>query len=488
MRACAAMALLLLAPTVSASGSLDVGAATVIVDNGKTENCVEGTTGLCPASRHGGALADDEIDADQQLRYIGVAAERDAVNELLGEEVVPAVQVGVHASGARVPNPTFRLLAENVGTHHAPAPADDTAVIMERERFGLAYRGVALGDASGGPTRRCYCSGFSDDRGVTHDSISMYGTLVSGNTDSQVRMWLTAECWAVDKRRCTGVGAAAADAWTDATPNLLFGIHLENAALATDGSLLTQHGVRLGSGALTNGDTRGGSGTVNARPPGLYLPPLERSPDSPPTYSGAASDVSPLPPAPVPEEKTESGIAQPRNFPVSPIALGAALALVVLASAALYSRFTREDALNNERRARIIHLLEAQGPLTIAQLVRTLDVDRTTVTHHVRLLQRTELVHVKRLGKQTLVLLPGQKVPAEPLEPPCAADAILRALRAGGGELTRDKLHEIVQPFAQRSRNEALQRLAASGAIERAFAGNVEVVRLTAPQMRGNAG
>lgn len=467
-------------PVASASGSLDAGFVVVVIDNGHETDCVEDATGLCVATLRGSQPESMEVDANQQIRSVGVALNRSRLNDAAGREIVGETALVVDSSALRLPNPTFRILTENVGTQHAPAPANDTAVIFDAEGFGVAYEGFELGNLSGGPTPRRWYFAYSEGQGVGYDHVSLYGTLAESSTDDQARLWLGAECWAIDVGWCTGLGRSSASAAADALPNLVVGIDVDAAAAATDPTLLAGENDTTRAAADFAAAPRTRS-IAPARP--LTWPTMgpEPFPLRAPRSSYWPGPATPAPHAPA--EPTLRGLTNQRVVPQAPsmpLSIAVTILVLALAAAAMYSRVTRrEEALLHERRLAMLALLAEHGPLPFAEVGRRLGVDRTTVEHHARLLRRTEHVRLERVGRNLFVALPGQELPADELGAGEAAAAIVDILRQRGGALPRVDLQKAASKFPARSRNEALRRLASRGHVERAFAGAVEVIRLS---------
>lgn len=225
--------------------------------------------------------------------------------------------------------------------------------------------------------------------------------------------------------------------------------------------------------------------------PGHYAMPV--------TLTESRFDVWPIqttvqetPSASIAEPEGVDASPPPKTRPVEPTQpaahtlprIVAASALGALLLALLYSRIARRDeALRSDRRARIIELLQARGPMALPDLTREMGCDRTTVTHHLRLLSRLSHVVIERVDGRVVAALPGQSA-AEALAPR-APEIIERLLRENGGQMTRADLHAAAADLPLRTRNHALAKLANDGRIMRILRAGTELVLLTAPQNGG---
>ncbi|HUR69928.1 MAG TPA: hypothetical protein VM370_11840 [Candidatus Thermoplasmatota archaeon] len=106
-------------------------------------------------------------------------------------------------------------------------------------------------------------------------------------------------------------------------------------------------------------------------------------------------------------------------------------------------------------------------------------IDRTSVDHHIQVLQRTTDIRTARIGQHLVVSLPGQDpAKAVPTAAARAQDVILRTVRSAGGLLPRDRLNEILTDMPTRTRNHALNELAEQGLLHRDWDGRRETLRL----------
>lgn len=199
-----------------------------------------------------------------------------------------------------------------------------------------------------------------------------------------------------------------------------------------------------------------------------------------------------VPSASIAEPEGTDASVPPKTRPVEPAhpaahtlpRIVAASALGALLLALLYSRIARRDeALRSDRRARIIELLQARGPMALPDLTREMGCDRTTVTHHLRLLSRLSHVVIERVDGRVVAALPGQSA-ADALAPR-APEIIERLLREHGGQMTRAELHAAAADLPLRTRNHALAKLAHDGRIMRILRAGTELVLLTSPQNGG---
>ncbi|HET6403752.1 MAG TPA: winged helix-turn-helix domain-containing protein [Candidatus Thermoplasmatota archaeon] len=470
--------LLLATPHAGASGALSVGPATVALDNGHASGCVD-PSGLCLASLEGegGAM---ELDARQNVAYLGVAVDDGAAEDALGHPLLPDGLLALDGSDIYLEHDVFVLLIARVGSRGAPAPLDGFGLVLDDARYGVRYVGPSPQDPTGEPRPRALAWNFSDE-GVGKRRLGPFHVQGNTSTDARAEDAATFPCVVLRDAACEEAQAARAAQLAALTPNARVGLAFHRVALAASRDALE-------GGALA---AREGAAHALERP---ALPQPPSSPRSAAPSAPARVEAGPRADAPAaalsspaPEPAGPSGVralgAAPPLRPPGADALlaAAAFALALVTSALLYSRFHRDEALRHERRAQILSLLEREGPQSFPQLGRALGVDRTTVEYHARMLQRTGHLRLERAGKLVYALLPRQALdPRLVRAAPDAATALLRILRERGGELPRAALHEAAEAYPQRARNHAIARLARAGAIERVFVGNVETLRLTA--------
>lgn len=126
----------------------------------------------------------------------------------------------------------------------------------------------------------------------------------------------------------------------------------------------------------------------------------------------------------------------------------------------LYSRL-RPDALPpNERRERILAIVRARGAVGYAELLREAGVGASVLVHHLRVLERAQLVQTRRVGIRRAICAVGIEAPPELR---AASARVLDALR--GGPLTQREVVERVG-LSQQGVSYHLQNLRRAGAVE----------------------
>lgn len=461
--------------SAAASGQIVLGPVEVAFENGRREGCLDPGP-LCLAGRDGTAPSNTTLDARQDVSHVVVRIDDGAAEDAVGIELLPDGGLVLETSRYPLRYDVFKVLVAHVGSRRAPAPLDDFGTILTEERYGLAYYGPSLRDPRSEIRPREWDVNFSD-KGLGYERTGPFSEWGNTSTDHMTWDLLNAPCLVLNSTDCRRAQTQRASAVAAVAPNVVFGLSLY------------QVGVR-------NGDDPDGSPDGSARapvdaapparaatpPPGAPLDPgprpttLQRGPAASPVVPPARAPVGPR------ETPTADAIREPaREAAVRSAApaVAAAAAVVALAAlaAALYSRYGREEALENERRLAMVDILDRRGPLTFANLGRALGVDRSTVLHHARLLQRTGHVRIQRAGKYVYAFLPGQTLPADGARDP-ASDALMRVLRERGGIAPRHELHDAADGYPARSRNHAIQRLVDSGLVQRTFEGNVEILRL----------
>lgn len=474
------VATLLVLPAASASGRLGSPVAVVEVENGHDSACIENVSGLCPASADTHELGNAEIDGNQELRSIHVAANRSVVDSTPAQWLVPDGSITIRREMLELPNPLMPALSQHVGRVRLPAPFETYVLYFNETEHGVEYVGPSATPLNLTPTQHHHPYAYSSDGGVEYDTIGPSRDYGEASTD-QVLPFLSAACSALEATACTRAVNAADSRARAATPNITVGLEFHEIAAATNESAFSFDEALERSSSDQSPLSRRSVADVPrlSRPP-----PAGAEVRLGAGHSGPPGQAEPRPSVedrPIFTRATRTAIFEPPSIAdhTKALAVAASFALA-LALAALFSRFHGKEALEHAKRKRILELLDARGPMSFPEVGRALGVDRTTVDYHVRLLIKTGFVKTTRGGRVVYVHRPGQEIdPSLRRSDADASDALLGILRGSGGRMPRGELHHAAGAYSQRARNGALQRLIERGVVERAFEGNVEIVRFT---------
>lgn len=467
--------ILLALPVATASGTVDLGIASVVIHNGHHSDCVDGVTDLCLASSE----PDGAFNLSQNITFVGIRFQEPTPLSLLPDDAII-----IRPSDWSIPFPVFRVLIDHVGNRSAPAPAGDWGVGFTEERMGFTYFGPGLNPIDPTPKGGHGFSTRYGDEGreeglVERDRIRPsqdYGTTSTHERADEVG---EIACYLEDQGVCASeVQQLSADAKT-AAPDVIIGLRLVGAAVNGEPADL--------------GDPTLGARSEVAEPLGARqmerLPTTKsrESPFQPLDVSGHGVRILSPRESPRDQGPRQAGLVVgtplgPEPVPLGPrfaIATGAAATFLALAVALLYARIHRRDeALRSERRQRLMDIVAARGPQTIAALSRELALDRTTVEHHARVLHRTGQTTLLRANKFVYVAMPGQSLSdvPEPMRPTQAK--LLQVLAERGGQATRADLAALTPTMAQRSRNHALGELVKRGTLRVDYDGYTQTIRL----------
>lgn len=459
-----------------ASGEVHVGLATVSLENGHSSGCVD-PSGLCVVTASGSG-ADATLDATQNVAFVGVAIDDSEIEAVTGYPLLPDDAIIIDSGWLVLRHEAFVVLAQQVGRTYAPAPADHYGLIVTSERYGVAYFGPPLQQPTGDAQPRELSWNYSDD-GVGYRQVGPFGSQGNTSSDARVLDALTFPCVVLRDASCQHAENATSTQLAALTPNVEIGLSFYQVGMTTE----------LGGFPSAAFGARASGSRPAAKAPVAAAPlPLAKDPDPPtrltpapvqrPQRSTLTSPQGPAGGRGVPSVALET--LTPTAPPDRGVVLVAASFALALALAALFSRFHGKEALEHAKRKRILELLDARGPMSFPEVGRALGVDRTTVDYHVRLLIKTGFVKTTRGGRVVYVHRPGQEIdPSLRRSDADASDALLGILRGSGGCMPRGELHHAAGAYSQRARNGALQRLIERGVVERAFEGNVEIVRFT---------
>lgn len=397
---------LALLPGAAASGTVDAGFVHVSFDNGHTSDCIETTTGLCLAGWRGSG-GSTTFDAIQEFRYVEVGVYDGEFESLVGVELLPDGAVRIDTDDLVLPNPAFRIVAENVGRIRGPGPLSDFAVAVTDKGYGLSFFGVWPHELPPEPGRYATFFEYNESKGLGYEHVRIFNTDQDASTDTLFHDLVMNPCRATDNGPCYDIAANVSSVQQSSTPEILVGTGVPAIA----GEYQDEPDVTM---ALPRAEADGAPFRRNPTMPGspvihrhvdrssdeVVLPPL------PPSTGGEPApreiNARRLPPEAASKDVEADG---PRPNAAFLFSAAAGFAIALLA-AALYSRMTPDEALRSAARQRILAALDADGPQLATVLGRKLKMDRTTIEHHAQVLVRTGLAKFLRDGRHVLIALP----------------------------------------------------------------------------------
>lgn len=248
----------------------------------------------------------------------------------------------------------------------------------------------------------------------------------------------------------------------------------DGTLIATRGDALAAIEARL---PLANKEEGAGS----ERGPIAYAPKLVPAASLPPSLPFRAPIPRPEPqpapearaPTPVPAvdvatPRVAANVVEAPELPAWQAHERAAALAIVVAALAAYSRITgRNAALTSPVRAKIVEIVQREGVVPLPKLAEALQLGRTTIEHHLRVLDRCGILAVSREGRAVIVSVHGLRASAPPPEvrrsPACQALLAILAARPDG--LPREELHRAAAEIPLRTRNHAMRALFERGLV-----------------------
>lgn len=450
----------LFASVASATGNFDTPLASVTIENGHEEHCIEAVTGLCAASADMSSLGAGWIDATQNNARLQVDGNDSLVTDLTRVELLPDGGIVVDVRGIVLANPAHDILVAD--GHNYSAPGGQYGVRWDSKDFVLWIWGPSVSQPfSGLDHREQRISGLtSEEFGGFNDTRAPTSLDDLVNSEAQI------PCGRLlpgEDASCRSLVAVASAAFNSSTPTVSVGLGIDEFGLQPTPGFA---GQEIGG--------RKGAGSIGQRSPASFvLSPLDRSaPQAPPLDRPPTSQLLRDPDRPL--FRPGQDALQPSSNPpplendgpglqlAVLLAAGAGLAILV---ATLYARITRlSEAAASPQRAAIMQHLREHGPTCVQSLASGMGVHRTTVLHHALVLQRLGEIKVIKRGMYAMLALPEHDAAPMP-EPRGALRVVLEALRSAQGSMTREDLHKLLSALPLRTRNHALRQLAARGLV-----------------------
>lgn len=434
-----------------ADGPVDV----LVLDD--REGCESPVADACfVAIAADGAPGEAEVDAYQRVYYVGAYGE-DAV------PLLPDESVSFRGSEVWVRQPALRLATES---YNGAAP--DLSASPVAPDLTSQHAAVRVGE-------KLYGGEYVDgDGGVGYERAGPFHRPTGTDTDYSLTGFDEVACGVAAAEPTCAPTQTYGAAYRSATPNVKWGLEVYDMEVATrDPQLRDLHRVQHGAVSLVLHR----AGAVPLAPPASTRDRAAAPEDAGPAATPAVAPVVPqrdaatgAPPLTVSATTT----APPQDDApllaarVAAVALGA----LVLAGAALYSRFqTRQSLLESSARERVLAIVDARPGVCLSEVADEMGVTRNAVAHHVRMLHRARLVEVveddgrRRLYKPGTSVQPDLRVPAAVADHPVRG-RIVALLGAAPAGVTRRDIHASLADVPERTRNHAVRRLALRGIVE----------------------
>lgn len=478
----------LAAPLVSASMNVQEGPLVFVVEDQRGHAC---TFPVGPACEANATLypmrpQDDAVDANESIRYAGVALDT-------SREGVPDANVSVNGSQLYVPDPIIPAATTLWHAHGMNTSAEGVQLVLNTSGAYVTYYGPAVTDPTAPSARHSPGLDYSTDgQGIRYDSVGPFNAPNgSADTDAYWGAYQTGYEGLVclfmqDSPSCYQHMEEARKAYDNATPDVRAGLGWEEVQATNNASDLAPPT----SQTRTPPDS-----VVLAREKAALMPPFQaRQLGTPPSPRGTSPSPGPehhpsteLGPRTVPSKlplSTRQTKPPPSPDPflvvIAATAAGVALVAVVLGASRFFSK---RHVLETEQRWRLAQLIDHDPGVNVSRASEALGIDRAAVRYHARVLQRHGLVATIHDSMETR-LYPTQAVPRGALaakrERAPASLEILRLLKQAPQGLARRAIREALPSLPARTCNHAIQQLVRKGAaVEHSHEGQL-VIRAAA--------
>lgn len=457
-----------LLPGAAADAEIE-GPVVVRVDDQRPADCTPTAVEAClvkaPQTR---SLGDETVDLHSSVRRIDVAANPAHVARAAG--FLPVYAMTLEGNSSYVSFALVETAIDLYATVPQDRPARDALGLQfDREAVAVYYYGPSRKEEGLG-NRSLGMSLENDDGGwVAYDGLGPMNSGAVTSTDIQAGPLPLMVCDFADRSQgCYNTTLAMQERYNQTTPNVIVGFEWDAVTLATDPSALPPDVA-----AVTN-ETTPEPQTAPRRDDSLALwarpGPRDggRTPDVPAELATPGLVQGPPVPPPASLDVAIAGAPEAPPTPLPTIlAIGAGLGLSLVVSA-LYSRFASKHALlAHPVRAAVMAQVAARPGTSSLALQKTLNLNRSTLLYHLRLLEREGCVRLASVNQSLRVHLPGQ-APAGRVEPELehpTRGQVLSALVSAPRGLTRAELHAALPSMPLRTRNHTIARLKALGLI-----------------------
>lgn len=465
-RACILLLLIVVATGVAGADSrLGTEFAGVVIQDGRgSTDCMAIPSNVCAFDAETGpSPGDARIDAYQRIHSLRVYYNDDRAPYLW---LLPDGILAVDGESIYLMNPLIPAATEAWNAHEPERPMRENAgVTLNETAAAVYYVGPHPEEPLGESSRRNVGGAYATEgQGLGYDRVGPFNSPKGSDTDTYAASFDSITCEVSDAPRCQEVWTSVLSTYVDATPNVQWGLEVYNVSAGAGTGTFNGSGANVSVlGPMGYGQDPERPLRRGPEPSGFYDPGGARAKFTEPTPG-----VRPPPPTAGETAKLSSALIREPGGPGDLITKAITLA-VILAAAGLYSRFaTKSEVLESEMRKRLLDIVAREQGIHLSKLSRELNVTRTAVGHHLRVLARMKLVETRMLDGTRVVFLPGQAAGedslgrAHPVKTP-----IFQALKAAPSGLTRAELHACAPSAPLRSRNYTITTMIESGLLER---------------------
>lgn len=472
-----------LAPTASAD--VTTGGLLVVELDNTDASCGLGAAPCIMSLDSSGGPGETTLDLRQKYERIAIATNFSAIG--LGG-MLPVYAFVVDGDGAEVSYGVLELAMDEYARIPQERPARDAAgLTFDRREAGVYVYGPALADPTGPPVNKTYGMP-TNGKYVAYDKIGPVNSGMVTTSDVQLSGTPAFFCMLTQQiPECKPLGEGAMQTYYDSTPNVLVGLEWEDVVVGTDPAVIADQVLdeppALERPAAAPQTPEDGERTLAARPAGTREVDGERPVDHPLASSASPVSIERTRPPPEPRlaplDDGSGDLAAAVRATVATIAL-------VLAAAAAYSRFARDEEIaKSTPRQMILKLVQREGSVDLRRLPAALGVTRNAILYHVQRMERAALVRVVKEGSRTFVLPAASPADAEAVPRAFSTHPVSRAIlarltAAGAAGVTRAELHKLHPDLPRRTSNHVLAKLARSGIIVEQRAADEPRIRLAA--------
>lgn len=464
-RSACVLLLMLLTGLAGADSRLGTEFAGVVIEDGRDSNdCLAIHSNVCAFDAEAGpSPGDARIDAYQRIYSLRIYYNNDRAPYLW---LLPDGILAVDGESIYIMNPLIPAATEAWNAHEPERPMRESAGVTLNETAAAVYYVGPHPEEPLGDSRRRDVGGAyaTEGQGVDYDRVGPFNAPKGSDTDTYAASFDSITCEVSDAPGCQEVWTSVLSTYVDATPNLEWGLEVYNVSAGAGTGTFNGSSVNVSTlGPMRHGQSPERPLKRGPEPSGFYNPGGARAKFIEPTPG-----VRPPPPTAGEGAKLSTALIREPDGPGDLITKAITLA-VILAAAGLYSRFTTQsEVLESKMRKRLLDIVAREPGIHLSKLSRELNVTRTAVGHHLRVLARLRLVETRMLEGTRVVFLPGQAAGedslgrAHPVKTP-----IFQALKAAPSGLTRAELHACAPSAPLRSRNYTITTMIENGLIER---------------------
>jgi predicted transcriptional regulator len=400
------LAIVLLA---SASGSalagtkVDLGEVRVQIDDQRDGDCHRAWLVVCPITiSNVSDVRTAEIDASQNVSYIGA-----------GVSVDPIVPVGldytVHGRDGYVPNPVFPFVGQEwSGSPLAPGIPGVFEVHFEDPAIQLYYNSVNTSDPAHPIYWHEYGTTFPDGQNrLGYNQLGPFNELDSTDTDATIRLHLEYLCFGpTQTRECFEAADNISNWQANNSPNVHYGLNFYEVEAASNTSSIGNYSYFASTNNLSYGPWEWYSYLPVPLPVDEQGIPAPIRATSPPSHQEDTAAKSPPKPKPESTSIALLAVQPPANHsPVLLTSLAAGGVGIILLAVFLYARIrNRSEAITSAVRCKIYDFLSKNPGISPSTLAGELGMPLQKVRHHLRVMERTQMISVRREGNKAFLL------------------------------------------------------------------------------------